>query len=192
MNTPRNSKEVDDFFAFEAKMQIELDKVYVSLGYEPTRNPNKQYDLHLMIDDRSHKVEEKIWQINFYDDFLIEIVQDLVSGNKGWFSTTGCDLISYVVCKNSIIQLIYFVQWQRFKDWFVSTYLPAHKKGDYIYSEKGYGATVNIPVLWGNIPGDMYTRIVVDANYETTCTQANQPQLMFLNMAQEAEWKGVL
>ena len=193
MDTPRNSKEVDDFVAFEGNMQIELDKVYIKLGYEPVRdNPNKQYDLYLRINNRLYKTEEKIRQISSYDDFLIEIVQDLVSGDPGWFATTGCDYLSYVLCKNDVIQLVYFVQWQRFKDWFISTYLPAHKKGDYVYSGRGYGATINIPVLWGNVPGDLYTQIVVDANYKVAYVQANQPQLKFLDMAQEAEQGGAL
>ena len=187
MITPNNRKETNNFIAFESSIQAKLDEVYKDLGYIPIRdNPNKMFDLQLKIEGRFYKTEEKIRQISTYDDFLVGIVQDLVSGGPGWFTTTGCDCLSYVLCKNSLIQLIYLVQWQRFKDWFVVTHLPAHKKGSYIYSGRGYGATINIPVLWSDIPSSLYKQIIVDTNYKSINNQVNQPELKFLNMAQKA------
>jgi len=151
MTTPINLAEKERFVSFEKKIQRQLDVFYEQMGWQIIRDSQRTHDLK----NNGARVEEKI-RSEKRKDFAIEVCQDIVSGNKGWFSTVKASYIYYVMCENNLAVKLYAIDWPAFKEWFVNNYLNCQKQGTYIASTRGYGATINLKVLIDLIPLDLY------------------------------------
>lgn len=161
--TPLNNQEKYSFFDFERKVQLRLDEFYISRGRSPDRTQADEF--HDVILD-GWKIEEKI-RGGIWPDVLIEISQDIVSGAIGWFGKTKCDYLHYVFCpddKTPVPIILYRIKWVTFKEWFIKSYLPAHKSGKYIYSDRGWGATINIPVQISLIPETIINKYKIETD----------------------------
>jgi hypothetical protein len=152
------SDNCTEFVAFEEANQSVMNDFYTSgMKWEiVNRVGDKGRDLVIKRKDRGEeKVEEKYREGDF-GDFLIEVVQDLVSENRGWFYTTKADIISYIICKNKIPTSVYFVHWKNFKDWYLTTGYKNYRRQFLIISDRGYGVTLNIGIKWKTIPEVLY------------------------------------
>lgn len=98
--SPRNAQEIADFFARERKAQEMMDVFYQSKGHTiVTRKGNKGWDLILQSEDgKQYCVEEKFRFCGKRSDILVEVLQDLVSGDLGWFHHVRCKYLHYVFC----------------------------------------------------------------------------------------------
>lgn len=149
------------FTIFERKIQQKLNPIYQGMGYTIIRNGDKGKDLYI----NSKATEEKI-RTEVRKDILIEILQDITSANLGWYYTTKAELLNYVMCNSMEPQLIYWIDWPKFKKWFVEDFLSViSPRGQYIISIRGYGVTLNIPVPIISIPDFLYQK--QDLSYQT-------------------------
>lgn len=151
MTTPINTVEINKFKAFERKVQHQLDVFYKQIGWDVKRDSQRTHDLWV----NGVKIEEKI-RSEIRNDLAIEICQDILSGNRGWFSTVKAVGVFYVMCENSIAVKLFSIHWYLFQHWLIENYLPTHPIGQYIASVKGYGATVNLKIPIAYIPCDIY------------------------------------
>jgi len=154
MNTPSNESEKDWFFQYEKAAQKRLDIFYRRRNHQILRDADKLHDLTL---DGIDRIEEKI-RTSIHDDILVEIIQDLANGDPGWLSKTKCDHLHYVMCQDKDTPepiLLYRITWEKFKTWFIMVYLKNHPTIKAIPSLRGWGATINIPVLIRDIPNDL-------------------------------------
>ena len=163
MTTPNNREQTRAYTEAERNAQRQLDMFYKNLGQPILRQPTKQYDLIL----DGFRVEEKIRFSNpnspnpsirngNFSDFLIEIMQDIVTNNPGWFYTTDADKLHYILCQYSMPKILYVIEWDSFKKWFLDDYLHQNLIGKYVISIKGYGLTLNISVPISEVPVNLY------------------------------------
>lgn len=152
--TPINDDEKRQFFKQEKEMQPLADEFYRQWGFEIKRNGDKKKDVTLTREGESQTVEEK-YRNCYRPDILIEMVQDLSTVSPGWCVETGCDFLHYFFHNSTQLLELDRIDWTKFKPWFFKTYLPGHKIGDYVLSDKGYGLTLNIPVNKSAIPADI-------------------------------------
>jgi len=157
MITPNNQKEKKAFLDFEKEIQNNLDKYYLSRNHKILRDPDKLHDLKIDGID----VEEKI-RDGIFSDAAIEIVQDLISGDIGWFTKTECKFLHYIMCLEYKPIYLYRINWDKFKNWMIDEFLPKHKIGKYCYSSRGWGATINILVPIKEIPNDIIEKYEIN------------------------------
>lgn len=160
MNTPINEAEKKAFFQYESAAQKYLDTFYIGRNHHIIRDADKLHDLTL---DGKDRIEEKI-RSAIRDDILIEIIQDLSTGDAGWFSKMRCDHLHYVMCKDvntPIPQILYRIDWEKFKSWFLTTYLKNNSTIMAIPSLRGWGVTINIPVPIKAIPKNLITEYLI-------------------------------
>lgn len=164
MQSPRNAQEVKASFAFEARMKPYMDAWYLSRGHRiVTRQGNKQYDLKLVLRGFEDEwlVEEK-FRRGIYGDLLIELMQDVVTGEPGWFHHTRCQSLHYVFCNGERgaekPALVYCLHWQPFKNWLVE-WAGTTSHHNVINSRRGYGLTLNLVVPVRVIPSHLYHKI---------------------------------
>ena len=106
-NTAFSQEQVDVFKAFEKRLRPWMDKFYKGLGYEVlsryTKDGEVGRDLFLGRDGRKIKIEEK-FRTHVWNDFLIEILQDVLppmSGYKlGWFYHCKSEQVINVFCES--------------------------------------------------------------------------------------------
>jgi len=147
MTTPNNHAQTRAYTQFERNVQKQLDGFYTSEGYQILRRGTKTYDLLL----DGAPIEEKI-RSKERSDILIEVVQDIVTGSPGWFTTVEATRLHYVMCEYGTPVVIFILDWPSFKEWYISHYLPEHQQGRYVVSLEGWGATVNLVVPINAIP----------------------------------------
>lgn len=143
----------------EAEGQALLDVFYRERGYVVDRSvAGKRYDLELERDGRRFAVEEKI-RSAAYDDVLVEIVQDIGSGNPGWFYTEDFDYLVYAVVAaagsgvaGAAVRRVTILDWPRFRKWLYRVYLDGGKRPACRVSTEGYGVTVNLVIPVRDIP----------------------------------------
>lgn len=130
---------------YEKERQIDIDKFYRAQGWGVDRSVScKKYDLKIKIKGRWHTVEEK-FRSKDWGDMGVEIVQDAISGNWGWFLTTSPDYLFYIVPER-----IYVVHWKNFKRWFNNSYASINMKT--FISTAGFGLSINVGIKWREIP----------------------------------------
>jgi hypothetical protein len=157
METPKDSQYFQEKTQMEFRAQSAMDLWYQKFGFEiVSREGTKQRDLILSRRGDKFKVEEK-YREKDWGDFLIEIIQDAVSNNTGWFYSESFDRMSYVILDGYKPKTIYWVYWSKFKDWFFE-YLMKNNRPKTVISPAGYGLTINIAVPWGVIPTDIVRR----------------------------------
>lgn len=141
-----------DFFEKERESQSLINKFYKSQGWKFDRSTaGEAYDVII----EGIKVEEK-FRYEDYDDFLIEVIQDVNTCNMGWFYKTQSDRIFYVVKDEKL----YSINWIKFKDWLKNNYTKLKIIGR--VSIQGYGLTVNIAINWIDIPEYLYKIFDID------------------------------
>lgn len=157
MEPPRNAQEVEDFFAREKAMQPFMDAEYLSKGHQiVTRVGTRKYDLILKVNGKDQLIEEK-YREKEYDDILVEILQDVISGGLGWYYTTGCDYLHYILCPNWQPPTRYWrIPWQPFKTWMEEAFWKTKPK--YRTSSRGYGRSLNVCVPFSAIPAHLIRR----------------------------------
>lgn len=170
----RNEQEKQKFYKQEKQAQELIDKFYLSRGHEiETRKGNKHRDLVLLRGGQQReRIEEKFRFNSFGRDLLVEVMQDLVSGDVGWFSETRCDYLHYVLCDNQNVPYrLYRIKWRDgFPNWYCQ-YLMENKKAEAIISKRGWGLTVNLSCNWNEIPQELWSKVeilpeVFDSNDE--------------------------
>lgn len=150
---------IAEFVELERQSQPAMDRFYRARGHRiVSRRGTKQYDVILDVfgdPNRRELVEEKYRTGHKYNDVLIELIQDVASGELGWFFHTGCDTLHYIWC-GALGQPIELqrIKWNPFKDWFLG-YLGYVKKHTAIVSERGWGITLNVAVPLNVIPTDL-------------------------------------
>jgi len=147
----------------EFKAQGRMDYWYQSNGFEIiSREGTRKRDLVLARDGNRIRVEEK-YRTGNYRDLLVEIEQDLVTRDPGWFYSEDMDRLSYVILdefQRHKPEHVYWVNWPRFKDWLFH-YLKDNKKQTAIISPAGYGLTLNLAIPWAAIPDSLWSKYKV-------------------------------
>lgn len=139
--------KVKDYEIKEKESQEFMDLFYKSKEWAFDRSKHcKEYDLII----NGCEVEEKFRYCD-YNDFLIEIIQDMITFNKGWYYYTTAKRIFYVINDSKL----YSVNWPEFKNWFKSEYKNI-KELQAKVSIKGWGLTINISINWDYIPKEYY------------------------------------
>ena len=161
METPVDQQYYRDKTQLEYRAQGIMNSWYQSHGFEiVSREGTRKQDLILARAGIQYKVEEK-YREKDYGDFLVEIIQDAISNNPGWFYSESFDRMSYVILCGYKPKIIYWIHWGNFKEWFFN-YLSNNKRQTAVISPAGYGLTINISVPWGVIP----TTVVKRYDYE--------------------------
>jgi len=138
----------DDFKKKEEESRTTMNLFYEFKGWKFNRSyENKVYDLKI----NEFKVDEK-FRYAAYNDFLIEIVQDVLTLNKGWFYKDEIDRIFYIINDAEL----YAIKWHDFKKWFSNNWQII--KLTPVISKQGWGLTFNIAIQWIEIPNNLYTK----------------------------------
>jgi hypothetical protein len=142
MRGAMNKKE--DFFRFSRLKQKFFDAYYKKKGWPYRRiqgSENRRYNCLVEINGKKWKFEEKSRTAD-YDDFLVEIKQDIKTGDPGWLYYCEADYILYSTPKS-----FYAIRLSRLRE-FV-------KKNGANYpikiSKKGWGETMNIAIPWADL-----------------------------------------
>ncbi len=146
----------------EAIAQAHLDRYWQSRGVTVDRTKAcKSFDAIYGWHQRQRTAEEKFRNIaRTENDILLEIVQDLVKPDYGWFVKTPADRLFYVLCDERWHPLIiYSLEWAKFRTWYLKEYLPKHKSGNYVVSTKGFGLMINFVLKLKDIPLHLYKKI---------------------------------
>jgi len=137
----------NEFTKKEKQSQLILDTFYINKNWKFDRSVAcKKYDLLI----NNVYVEEK-FRYEDYDDFLIEIIQDVITRNAGWYYTTEPGWLFYIVKD----EYLYTVIWSRFKEWFINE-LKNGTKFKPVISIQGFGYTINLAIKWDDIPENLY------------------------------------
>jgi len=137
-------KTKEEFFEFEKKQRVFFDDYYKKKGWECRRisgKENKKYDCLVLVGKRWIKIQEKA-RSGEYDDFLVELVQDLGTGDRGWLYTCQADWILYKTPNN-----LFAIDKKRL-DVYMKRCGP---DCELIISNKGWGRTVNAVLSWEEI-----------------------------------------
>lgn len=139
------------------------DPFYKSQSWECNRSESCfDYDLTVTSGITTKKVEEK-FRFTDYNDFLIELFQDIPTADKpeghGWFYKTNCDAVFYWVCddKKELCKL-FIIRWQLFKKWFSENLSSLNGKINWKSSIQGKGYTLNVVIKWGDVPEQLYIK----------------------------------
>lgn len=145
----------------EFRNQGTMDAWYISKGFMiVSREGSLRRDLVLQRGDRIIKVEEKYREKN-YGDFLIEVIQDMVSNNEGWYYAEKPDRISYIILDaDKKPKFVYWIKFVEFRDWWME-YLREHKKQIAWICPEGYGITLNLTVPWDKVPEEICKRFTI-------------------------------
>lgn len=161
--SPRNAQEIQENFEKERISAAYMDEIYRSRGHEVVSRDGRQgYDLILLrCGEQEERIEEK-YRYQHYDDLLIEVCQDIVSGNPGWFARTQCDYLHYIFCDPETYRPLRFyrLDWKRFRTWYIE-YLKNNRHPPCIISPRGYGLTANLGIAHDLIPRTYLRTIVI-------------------------------
>lgn len=162
MESPRNAQEVKEFFAREARMKPKMDAIYQAFGHCVVhRNGNKKYDLVLdMACSGVHRTHEEKFRFDeiAYGDVLVEILQDFITCDPGWYYHCEADYLHYVICPFEVPVTLYRFNWSLFKPFVVEWMQKHQRKLPTLDSIKGYGLTFNYSIPFRDIPPEMYTK----------------------------------
>ena len=142
-------------FKMERNNQPHADNYYESRAWVIDRKHHTEASYDLDLD--SVPTEEKFREGDF-GDLLVEMIQCMVDiGNLtpkalGWFYTEKFDRLHYFTgCdpegKRPPKKLYVIANWPAFKKW-LYLYLAQAGQVMCVFSPKGYGLTMNIPIKW--------------------------------------------
>lgn len=137
-------------------MQPLIDRWYAARGHAVDRSRAcKEYDCELAINGNGHvdRVEEKfIFTDADYDQFLVELVQDMATGDLGWFYHTRCDHLHWIICSGregrEVPRKVYRISWPQFARYLVVDVMTNFRWVKMNVCADGYGVTLNVPVKW--------------------------------------------
>ena len=141
-------------------MDIYMEKHYALCGYRISWESDKEKDLILYAENYSIKVEHKYRNLSsdyIYDDILIELVQDICTKDWGWLYISRADKLHYIICINKKPNYFYSINLNPFKKWFFD-WITKIDNPKFIFSNRGWGSTINIAVKIKDIPKDLYEK----------------------------------
>ena len=149
-------KTFDNYVDYEKSQQDLILYFYEKqLGFTPDRTlACEDFDFRFEKDGQIYTAEEKFREKD-YGDFLLEIMQDVGTGHKGWFYTCKAYFLVYIVEG----QFVYFINWRKFKNWIKEDFKNVKFKTS--YSNQGYGLTVNLSINWEYIPKSIYVKYII-------------------------------
>lgn len=116
------------------------------------RQGNVGYDLTVEKLGKEFTIEEKIRKRENVDDILIEIMQDVNRGTKGWIHYCQADMLVYVWCDMEKRATNYArIRYKRFRPWLMEYWAKRKYSPAYI-SPDGQGLTINLAVPLEAIP----------------------------------------
>ncbi len=125
-----------------------LDNLYKKLGGEITaRHPDSKFDdwdKIVKFPSITYKIEEKA-RIGDYDDVLVEIIEDVKTGDLGWFYQTKADRLIYCLFESEESlepYVVYVFDIQKLKNYYFEHAKELFRQSN--ISDKGYGLTLNI------------------------------------------------
>jgi len=149
----------DDFAAFEkAKHKEFFLPYYQENGWvllQDNLGKNTDWDVKIFKDGHDYTIDEKARRKE-YNDFLVEIVQDLNSGSKGWLFKKK-DYYFYASWTNAEDKeptSFYVVDALRLRDFVIGNWKDLIPKME--ISEKGWGTTLFVKVFWQDL---IFTKI---------------------------------
>lgn len=135
---------------FERLYQIELDRIYLELGYENIQRihgkENKYNDLILSKNGISKKIEEK-GLTYYHKDCPIELIQNIWPFSKGWFYETKADYIHFIYYEYPIPFILYQLSLSKLKEKLSKKFLKEGKAEPRL-SLINYGMTINVCIPW--------------------------------------------
>ncbi len=166
-------KTRDEFNQQEKDSQGGMDSYYKEQNWTVDRSVSCcGYDLEIEVelrdgDYKKVKVEEK-YRSQDYGDFLVEIMQDAATGDRGWFYKTKADRIFYVIKDRGF----YSIKWHKFKAWFKEKLKNKNStlKLSPVISNDGDGYTINLAVNWSDIPKELYEYKIIKKEQDTYVT----------------------
>ena len=133
----------------DKKASLFLDELYKQKGFEVIgKAPDMKFDDYDKIikfkDLITYKVEEKARNGN-YGDVLIEIMEDLKSGDLGWIYQTKAERLIYCIYSDKADekpQEVYVFKVEELKNYLFENAKELFNKAN--ISDKGYGLTLNV------------------------------------------------
>jgi hypothetical protein len=140
--------ELNEFFDFERLYQNELDRIYAEKGYKCQRIvgiKNKEYDCVLIKNGQEYHVEEK-GERYLFPNAPIEIVQDVLSCNLGWYYNTRASHVLFIYYDEIIPSIVYLIKMGPLRKNLNA--IIRDNQRSLKFALKGFGITVNICIPW--------------------------------------------
>lgn len=142
-------------FDWERRMQPHMDRVYLAWGFKVDRSSScKEYDAVLKKGGRRIRVEEKyLFTEKKYDQMVVELVQDIVSGDLGWFYHTGSDWLVWIYCPpdhRTPPRDFWIIKLAALRNVLFGNLKESKSITSYIVNEH-YGVTLNVPVKFADL-----------------------------------------
>lgn len=126
-------QEYIDNVAFEKLVQPQMDEWYSRYGWAADRS-GADWRSDLIISGHGGRrivVEEKYSRSasgNITSNFLVEILQDIHTGELGWYYHVQADIVASIYCSSHIVKKYYpavikLVWWPEFKVWYEDEWL---------------------------------------------------------------------
>ena len=148
----------ENFAQFEKRKHDEFFlPYYQTKGWEVLQDnlgKKTDWDVKLRIDGKVYTVDEKARQRE-YGDFLVEIVQDLKTGNKGWvFKEKDFYFYASWVGEEKEPRSFYTIRSPALQRFVITNWKTLLAKME--ISEKGWGTTLFAKVMWEDL---VFTKI---------------------------------
>jgi len=147
--------DIDKYFALERKKHFDFYlPFYVEKNWQvETDNINSgqknDWDVKLEVFAGQYVLVDEKVRIGEFDDFLVEIIQDMVSGSLGWFFNKKDWILygSWGEIENTEPTSLYLIKEKELKNYVYS--LDGFKK--ICISKKGFGITWNLKLEWEDL-----------------------------------------
>ncbi len=152
----------NEFTDFEKLYRKELDRIYKTMGVSVERiygKDNEKYDVMLRIDDAVYTVEEKGLRY-YYPDAPIELIQDVISCNLGWYYKTKARFIIFIYYDDILPVVLYSLNFPKLKIGIKECF--GNNKVKLKSALKGYGITVNMCIPWVYLIKEGIVKILKD------------------------------
>ncbi len=145
--------EFENFAEFEKQKHIDFFLPYYKkrgwIILEDNLGNSTDWDVRLETSEGKFTIDEKA-RSKEYDDFLVEIVQDLKSGNKGWlFKDKDYYFYASWRLKDTDPSSFYCVDARKLQEFVIKNWkslLPTMQ-----ISEKGWGVTLFAKIMWQDL-----------------------------------------
>ncbi|MHA1370524.1 MAG: hypothetical protein ACTSRA_12530 [Promethearchaeota archaeon] len=148
-------------FEFEKLYQKELDRIYEELGYEIIQRiqgeKNKYYDLILSKNGKKAKIEEKALQY-YHRDCPIELIQNILPLDLGWFYETKADYLHYLYYQDLQPIILYQISIHKLKKNLLN--IVKERNITARFSTINYGITLNMCIKWSYLLENKYAFIL--------------------------------
>jgi hypothetical protein len=140
-------------FDDERRMQPYMDDYYNLNGFAVDRSAScRQFDCTIQKGEIKYRIEEKYLFTIEYRNILIEICQDLLTFDPGWFYHIDCEYLHWMYCgedRNGPPKVIYRVSWSPMKKLIERTLSSSPTWVKFNINTDHYGVTLNYPFEWG-------------------------------------------